>query len=107
MAENVPLDFLGDLRRTHTCGALRACDAGRRALLMGWVHRRRDLGGVIFIHLRDREGVTQIVFQRRRTLPCTQRAELLRSEYVIAVEGTVDAALLPIPSNPEPRYRRS
>ena len=60
--QTVPLDFLGELRRTHTCGELRATDAGSRALLMGWVHRRRDLGGVIFIHLRDRDGVTQIVF---------------------------------------------
>ena len=60
--ESVPLDFLGDLRRTHTCGELRAADAGKRAILMGWVHRRRDLGGVVFIHLRDREGVTQLVF---------------------------------------------
>jgi len=56
------LDFLGDLRRTHACGQLRAADAGSRAVLMGWVHRHRDLGGVIFIHLRDRYGVTQIVF---------------------------------------------
>ena len=53
--ETGQLDFLGDLRRTHTCGELRASDAGKRALLMGWVHRRRDLGGVIFIHLRDRD----------------------------------------------------
>ncbi len=50
------------MRRTHTCGELRAADAGQRALLMGWVHRRRDLGGVIFIHLRDRDGITQVVF---------------------------------------------
>ena len=74
MQNCVPLDFLGDLRRTHTCGQLRASDAGTRALLMGWVHRRRDLGGVIFIHLRDRDGVTQMVFHedagRRR---CTRR----------------------------------
>ena len=62
MQSSVPLDFLGDLKRTHTCGQLRASDAGSRALLMGWVHRRRDLGGVIFIHLRDRDGVTQVVF---------------------------------------------
>ena len=51
---SVPLDLLGDLRRTHNAGELRASDAGQKALLMGWVHRRRDLGGVIFIHLRDR-----------------------------------------------------
>jgi aspartyl-tRNA synthetase len=87
--ETVQLDFLGDLRRTHTCGQLRAGDAGQRALLMGWVHRRRDLGGVIFIHLRDREGVTQIVFHADADAGVHQKAEMLGSEYVIAVEGTV------------------
>ncbi len=86
---SVPLDFLGDLRRTHTCGELRASDAGARAVLMGWVYRRRDLGGVIFIHLRDREGVTQIVFREDLDAAVHQKAELLRSEYVIAVEGRV------------------
>jgi aspartyl-tRNA synthetase len=85
----VPLDFLGELRRTHTCGRLRAADAGSRAVLMGWVYRRRDLGGVIFIHLRDREGVTQIVFREDLDGAVHQKAELLRSEYVIAVEGMV------------------
>jgi aspartyl-tRNA synthetase len=87
--ETVQLDFLGDLRRTHTCGELRAADAGRRALLMGWVHRRRDLGGVIFIHLRDREGVTQIVVHADTGAELHAKAEMLGSEYVIAVEGTV------------------
>ncbi len=90
MAENcVPLDFLGDLRRTHTCGQLRASDAGSRALLMGWVHRRRDLGGVIFVHLRDRDGVTQMVFREDLDPSVHQKAELVRPEYVIAVEGRV------------------
>ncbi len=56
---------------------------------MGWVHRRRDLGGVIFIHLRDREGVTQLVFHEDAEPEVHQRAELLASEYVIAVEGTL------------------
>src|SRR5438046_1898652 len=88
--QTVPLDFLGDLRRTHTCGQLRAKDAGSRALLMGWVHRRRDLGGVIFIHLRDREGVTQIVFHADVDPEVHAKAELLRSEYVVAVEGKVE-----------------
>ncbi|HOK46442.1 MAG TPA: aspartate--tRNA ligase, partial [Bryobacteraceae bacterium] len=85
----MPLDFLGDLRRTHTCGELRASHAGSRALLMGWVHRRRDLGGVIFVHLRDRDGVTQVVFREDTEKTVHQKAELLRSEYVIAVEGEV------------------
>src|SRR5690349_24524061 len=89
MQSSVPLDFLGDLKRTHTCGQLRACDAGSRALLMGWVHRRRDLGGVIFIHLRDREGVTQIVFHVETGAELHRKAEMLGSEYVVAVEGTI------------------
>jgi aspartyl-tRNA synthetase len=86
---SVPLDFLGDLRRTHNCGELRAADAGKKAVLMGWVHRRRDLGGVIFIHLRDREGVTQLVFHEDAEPAVHQKAEMLAAEYVIAVEGTV------------------
>jgi aspartyl-tRNA synthetase len=90
MPQQIPLDFLGDLRRTHSCGQLRAGDEGRRAVLMGWVHRRRDLGGVIFIHLRDRDGVTQIVFRAEGDPEVHARAELLRSEFVIAVEGPVE-----------------
>ncbi|MBI1790578.1 MAG: aspartate--tRNA ligase [Acidobacteria bacterium] len=84
------LDLLGDLRRTHTCGQLRASDAGARARIMGWVHRRRDLGGVLFIHLRDREGVTQVVFHADVDPAVHARAEQLRSEYVVAVEGMVE-----------------
>jgi aspartyl-tRNA synthetase len=87
--ESVPLDFLGDLRRTHTCGELRAADHGKRAILMGWVHRRRDLGGVVFIHLRDRDGVTQLVFNQESDAELHKKVELLGSEYVIAVEGVV------------------
>jgi len=86
---SVSLDFLGNLRRTHNCGELRASDAGKRAILMGWVHRRRDLGGVIFIHLRDRDGVTQLVFHEDATTDVHQKAETLASEYVIAAEGTM------------------
>src|SRR5258708_33676535 len=85
----VPLDFLGSLRRTHSCGELRVSDAGSHVVLMGWVHRRRDLGGVIFIHLRDREGVTQLVFHADADAEAHRKAETLGSEYVIAVEGTV------------------
>ncbi|HVO97250.1 MAG TPA: aspartate--tRNA ligase [Bryobacteraceae bacterium] len=88
--ESVPLDFLGDLRRTHNCGELRPGDVGKRAILMGWVHRRRNLGGVVFIHLRDREGVTQLVFKESTSAELHQKVELLGSEYVIAVEGLVE-----------------
>ncbi len=91
MAQQVPLDFLGGLRRTHTCGDLRPTDEGKHVVLMGWVHRRRDLGGVIFVHLRDREGVTQIVFRAEGDADLHAKGEMLRSEYVIAVEGFVEA----------------
>lgn len=85
----VQLDFLGELRRTHTCGQLRAPNAGENVLLMGWVHRRRDLGGVIFIHVRDRDGVMQIVFDESKNREAHRRAQELGSEFVIAIEGTV------------------
>jgi aspartyl-tRNA synthetase len=89
MAE-VQLDFLGDLRRTHSCGALRTSDTGNRAVLMGWVHRRRDFGGLIFIHLRDRDGITQLVFDESKNPAAHKRAQELSSEFVIAVEGEVE-----------------
>ena len=90
MAETLQLDFLGDLRRTHNCGELRLQHAGSRAVLMGWVHRRRDLGGVIFIHLRDRYGVTQLVIHEETDAAVHERAETLGLEYVIAAEGRVE-----------------
>ena len=83
------LDFLGDLQRTHKCGALRAADAGKKAVLMGWVNRRRDLGNLIFIDLRDRTGVTQVVFNKELSAASHGKAETLRNEYVIAAIGTV------------------
>src|SRR5260370_7402165 len=82
-------DFLGRLRRTRSWGKLRAADEGKRAFLMGWVHGRRDLGGWLFIHLRDRDGVTQLVFHADADEEVHRKAEMLGSEYVIAVEGTV------------------
>ena len=88
-ATTVSLDFLGDLRRTHSCGELRASDVGNRAVLMGWVHRRRDLGGLIFIHLRDRSGITQVVFNSENQPAAHERAQQLRGEFVVAVEGPV------------------
>jgi aspartyl-tRNA synthetase len=90
MEGSAPLDFLGELRRTDTCGQLRATDQGSRALVMGWVHKRHDLGGIIFIHVRDREGITQVVFREEASAELHEKAESLRSEYVIAVEGHVE-----------------
>ena len=83
------LDFLGDLRRTHMCGALRPSDAGKKAVLMGWVNRRRDLGNLIFVDVRDRSGVTQLVFSEERNAVVHEKAESLRNEFVIAAIGTV------------------
>src|SRR6202522_965422 len=71
------------------CGGLRASDAGKKAVLMGWVNRRRDHGNLLFIDLRDRTGVTQIVINAERDAVLHQKAESLRNEYVIAVVGTV------------------
>ena len=71
------------------CGSLRASNAGQKAVVMGWVNRRRDLGSIIFIDLRDRTGVTQVVFNRELNPSAHDKAEQLRNEYVIAVIGTV------------------
>jgi aspartyl-tRNA synthetase len=78
---------LGSLTRTHTCGALRAGDVGADVVLLGWVHRIRDLGGVTFIDVRDRAGVSQVVVRENEALMAV--AKRLRSEYVIGVSGAV------------------
>ena len=83
------LDFLGNLKRTHYCGELRASDAGRDALLMGWVHRRRDLGNLLFLDVRDRSGIVQVVFNKETQAEAHAKAEQARSEFVVAVEGKV------------------
>ena len=83
------LDFLGNLKRTHYCGALRAADAGRDALVMGWVHRRRDLGNLLFLDVRDRSGIVQAVFNKETQPEAHAKAEQARSEFVVAVEGKV------------------
>ncbi|HVP15625.1 MAG TPA: aspartate--tRNA ligase [Terriglobales bacterium] len=90
MAEGVTLEDLGGWRRTHTCGELRRAQAGETATLMGWVHRVRDLGGVLFVDLRDRHGLTQVVFRPERSGPALMaRAARLGLEWVIAVRGPV------------------
>ena len=83
------LDSLGDWDRTHDCGTLGADDIGTSVVLMGWVQRRRDHGGLIFIDLRDRGGITQVVFDPQRNSEAHQRAHALRSEHVIAISGEV------------------
>jgi aspartyl-tRNA synthetase len=75
--------------RTHTCGALRAADAGTTARLAGWVHRRRDMGHLIFIDLRDRHGITQVVVDADLAPEAHEVASRVRSEYVLAVDGEV------------------
>ena len=75
--------------RTHYCGELRADDVGKTVTLCGWVDRRRDHGGVIFIDLRDCSGIVQIVSDPQRTPTSYQQAEALRNEYVIKVTGKV------------------
>ena len=76
-------------RRTHTCGELKAADVGKKVVLNGWVDRRRDLGGLIFIGLRDRYGVTQVVFEPEHNREAHHLAKQLRSEFVISIEGKV------------------
>jgi aspartyl-tRNA synthetase len=83
------IDLLGDLKRTGYCGDLNKKDVNREVTLLGWVQRRRDLGGLIFIELRDRQGIVQVVFNPEVSSGAHEKAQSLRSEYVIAVIGTV------------------
>ena len=80
---------LGGWRRTHPCGELSADDVGRTVTLMGWAHRRRDHGGLIFVDLRDRSGLVQCVFNPAASVEAHERAEAIRSEFVLAVQGSV------------------
>ncbi len=82
-------DFITRKKRSHYCGGLRAADAGKEVILMGWAHRRRDHGGVIFIDLRDRDGLTQVVFNPEHNAGAHAEAHRIRSEFVLAVRGTV------------------
>ncbi|MFA4902032.1 MAG: aspartate--tRNA ligase [Desulfobaccales bacterium] len=83
-------DSLEGLKRTHSCNALTAADNGVEVVLMGWVQRRRDHGGLIFVDLRDREGLTQVVFSPEVNPDTHIKAGVLRDEYVIAVRGLVN-----------------
>jgi aspartyl-tRNA synthetase len=83
------LDFLGNLQRTHMCGQLRAEQDGQPVVLMGWVNRRRDHGNLIFLDVRDRSGITQVVLDKEVSSEAHAKAEAARSEYVVAVKGKV------------------
>ncbi|UCF57070.1 MAG: aspartate--tRNA ligase [Deltaproteobacteria bacterium] len=91
--EAIKIDSLGDWKRTHDCGSLRAEDVGQEVVLMGWVNSRRDLGNLIFIDLRDREGITQIVFDPQVDEESHRQAHILRNEWVLAVKGKVTPRL--------------
>ena len=80
---------MGGWKRTHSCGALRASDAGQVVTLMGWVHRRRDHGGLIFVDIRDREGITQCVFNPADGADAHAKVQDIRGEFVVAVRGLV------------------
>jgi aspartyl-tRNA synthetase len=85
----VELDLLGNRQRTHYCGELRKAHAGKRVFLCGWVARRRDLGNLIFLDLRDHTGITQVVCRPEVSAEAHDRAEEARAEYVVGVEGEV------------------
>jgi len=83
------LDLLGDMRRTHRCGELRKAHTGQKVFLAGWVARRRDLGNLIFLDLRDHTGVVQVVVNAESSPEAHEKAEQVRNEYVVGIEGEV------------------
>src|SRR4051812_30539281 len=82
------IEPLGKLTRTHTCGELRVEEVAKDVVLLGWVHRVRDLGSLVFIDIRDRYGVTQVIVRDHEALVAD--AKRLRAEFVIAVRGRVE-----------------
>jgi aspartyl-tRNA synthetase len=86
-------DKLGNMRRTHTCCELGVENVGTEVVLMGWVQRRRDHGGVIFVDLRDKNGLTQVVFNPEVSPNVHAKAHVIRSEYVIGIRGNVKRRL--------------
>ncbi|NLY43718.1 MAG: aspartate--tRNA ligase [Clostridiaceae bacterium] len=83
------METMQGLKRTHMCAELSLQDVGKKVVLMGWVQGRRNLGGLIFVDLRDRSGIIQIVFDENVSADIFKKAELIRNEYVLAVVGTV------------------
>ena len=76
-------------KRSHMCGELRESNIGEKVVLNGWIQKRRNLGGLIFCDLRDKTGITQIVFNDKIPQELFDRADTLRSEYVVGVKGIV------------------
>ncbi|MCL4558577.1 MAG: aspartate--tRNA ligase [Deltaproteobacteria bacterium] len=83
------MEFLGGLKRTCYCGEISSAHTGKEVILMGWVHRRRDHGGLIFADLRDREGIVQVVFNPETDRSAYEKAKLIKPEYVILIKGRV------------------
>ena len=105
LREKIVAETLGDLTRTHYCGSLREEHVGQTVTLMGWAATRRDLGGVVFIDLRDREGICQVVARPEVSKEAHAAADRVRGEYVVAVVGEV-ARRSPETREPEARHRR-
>jgi aspartyl-tRNA synthetase len=89
--ESVELDGMGSLRRSHRCGDIMSASVGDEVVLAGWVHRRRDHGGVIFVDLRDKSGIVQVVFRPESAPAAHTRAHNLRSEWVLMVRGEIES----------------
>src|SRR3990170_5565605 len=94
------LDLLGELRATRQCGELRAADAGQPVILLGWVQRRRDLGHLIFLDVRDRTGLAQVVANKEKQPEAHARADQCRPEFVVGVVGTLAKREKPNPALP-------
>jgi aspartyl-tRNA synthetase len=87
------IEPMGSWKKTNSCGELRKNDTGREVILMGWAQSRRDHGGLIFIDLRDREGITQIVFDPEDSAVAHEKAHIIKNEYVLAIKGKVVSRL--------------
>jgi len=87
------IEPMGSWKKTHSCGELRKNDIGKEVILMGWAQSRRDHGGLIFIDLRDREGISQIVFDPEDSAEAHEKAHIIKNEYVLAVKGKVVSRL--------------
>ena len=88
--QSVELDGMGSLRRTHKCGEIMTASVGDEVTLCGWVNVRRDHGGVIFIDLRDKTGIVQVVFRPESAPEAHERAHRLRNEWVLMVRGEIE-----------------